>query len=104
MATSNFRYTIEGLFAAFAGSSEARPFRRPHVFGAMCVAFGVGAAIGAVKTVSRAYSLAVPVTLLVIVLLLCELKAANEQRPSWAWRLDLNQASIRAQLTRFVPP
>lgn len=74
MATSNFRYTIEGLFAAFAGSSEARPFRRPHVFGAMCVAFGVGAAIGAVVTeVTRAYSLAVPVTLLVIVLLLCEM-------------------------------
>ena len=74
MATSNFRYTIEGLFAAFAGSSEARPFRRPHVFGSMCVAFGVGAAIGAVMTeLTRAYSLAVPVTLLVIVLLLCEM-------------------------------
>jgi uncharacterized membrane protein YoaK (UPF0700 family) len=50
-----------------------------HVFGAMCVAFGVGAAIGAVMTeLTRAYSLAVPVTLLVIVLSFCELKAANE--------------------------
>ena len=39
----------------------------------MCIAFGVGAAIGAVMTeVTRAYSLAIPVTLLVIVLLLCE--------------------------------
>jgi uncharacterized membrane protein YoaK (UPF0700 family) len=75
MATSNFRYTIEGLFAAFAGSSEARPFRRPYVFGAMCLAFGVGAAIGAVMTeVTRAYSLAIPVTLLAIVLLLCRQK------------------------------
>ena len=73
MATSNFRYTIEGLFAAFAGSSETRPFRRPYVFGAMCVAFGSGAAIGAIMTeVTRAYSLAVPVALLVIVLLLCD--------------------------------
>jgi uncharacterized membrane protein YoaK (UPF0700 family) len=73
MATSNFRYTIEGLFAAFAGSPEARPFRRPYVFGAMCIAFGMGAAIGAVMTeVTRAYSLAIPVTLLVIVLSLCE--------------------------------
>jgi uncharacterized membrane protein YoaK (UPF0700 family) len=45
----------------------------------MCVAFGVGAAIGAVMTeLTRAYSLAVPVTLLVIVLSFCELKAANE--------------------------
>jgi uncharacterized membrane protein YoaK (UPF0700 family) len=74
MATSNFRYAIEGLFAAFAGSTEARRFRRPYVFGAMCIAFGAGAAIGAVITeVTRSYSLAIPVTLLVIVLLLCRL-------------------------------
>jgi uncharacterized membrane protein YoaK (UPF0700 family) len=39
----------------------------------MCITFGAGAAIGAVMTeVTRAYSLAIPVTLLVIVLLLCE--------------------------------
>jgi uncharacterized membrane protein YoaK (UPF0700 family) len=74
MATSNFRYAIEGLFAAFAGSTEARRFRRPYVFGAMCIAFGAGAAIGAVITeVTRSHSLAIPVTLLVIVLLLCRL-------------------------------
>jgi uncharacterized membrane protein YoaK (UPF0700 family) len=79
MATSNFRYAIEGLFAAFAGSSETRPFRRPYVFGAMCIAFGAGAAIGAVVTeVTRAYSLAIPVILLVIVLLLCDLTAGKE--------------------------
>ncbi len=78
MATSNFRYTIEGLFAAFAGSPEARPFRRPYVFGAMCIAFGMGAAIGAVMTeVTRAYSLATPVILLVIVLLLCDQNLQN---------------------------
>jgi uncharacterized membrane protein YoaK (UPF0700 family) len=79
MATSNFRYAIEGLFAAFAGSSEARPFRRPYVFGATGIAFGIGAAIGAIMTeVTRAYSLAIPVTLLVIVLLLCGLTTAKE--------------------------
>jgi uncharacterized membrane protein YoaK (UPF0700 family) len=73
MVTSNFRQTIEGLFAAFAGSSEARPFRRPYVFGTMSIAFGMGAAVGAFGTeVSRAYSLAVPVTLLVVVALFCE--------------------------------
>jgi uncharacterized membrane protein YoaK (UPF0700 family) len=39
----------------------------------MCIAFGTGAAIGAVMTdVTRAYSLVVPVTLLAIVLLLCD--------------------------------
>ena len=81
MATSNFRCAIESLFAAFAGSPEARPFRRPYVFGAMCIAFGAGAAIGAIMTeVTRAYSLAVPVTLLVIVLWLCGLTAARECR------------------------
>jgi len=81
MATSNFRYTIEGLFAAFAGSSEARPFRRPYVFGATCIAFGVGAAIGAIMTeVTRAYSLAVPVVLLVIVLLFCDQSYRSSSR------------------------
>src|ERR1700721_2400199 len=29
MVTSNFRQTIEGLFAGFAGGAESRPFRRP---------------------------------------------------------------------------
>jgi uncharacterized membrane protein YoaK (UPF0700 family) len=80
MVTSNFRQTIEGLFAAFAGSSEARPLRRAHVFGTMCVAFGGGAAIGAFVTeMTREYSLAIPVLLLVTVLWRCELDAARNQ-------------------------
>jgi uncharacterized membrane protein YoaK (UPF0700 family) len=73
MATGNFRQAIEGLFAALAGSAHARPLRRPYVFGVMCIAFGGGAAMGAVVTeVTPAYSLAVPVALLVIVLVRCE--------------------------------
>jgi len=73
MVTSNFRQTIEGLFAAFAGNAETRSFRRPCVFGAICIAFGAGAAIGAFGTqVSRSYSLAVPVMLLVLLTWLCE--------------------------------
>jgi uncharacterized membrane protein YoaK (UPF0700 family) len=74
MVTSNFRQTIESLFGAFAGNSEARPLRRPCVFGAISVAFGIGAAVGAVVTekLTRNYSLAIPVALLVIVLLRCE--------------------------------
>jgi uncharacterized membrane protein YoaK (UPF0700 family) len=75
MVTSNFRQAIEGLFATFAGNTEPRPFRRSYVFGTMCIAFGSGAAAGAFATeLKRAYSLAVPVMLLVIVLLLCEQK------------------------------
>jgi uncharacterized membrane protein YoaK (UPF0700 family) len=80
MVTSNFRQTIEGLFAAFAGNADARPFRRPYVFGAICIAFGAGAAIGASATeISRAYSLVVPVTLLTIVLLQCERNRSADQ-------------------------
>jgi len=80
MVTSNFRQTIEGLFAAFAGNADARPLRRPYVFGVICVAFGAGAAIGASATeLSRAYSLAVPVTLLTIVLLQCERKPSADK-------------------------
>ena len=56
--------------------AEARSLRRAYVFGAMCVAFGAGAAIGAFATeVTRAYSLAIPVALLLVILLLfCEQK------------------------------
>jgi uncharacterized membrane protein YoaK (UPF0700 family) len=83
MVTSNFRQTIESLFAAFAGNADAGPFRRPYVFGAICIAFGTGAAIGALGTeLSRAYSLTVPVTLLVIVAWLCEQnKVERSQSP-----------------------
>lgn len=65
MATGNFRYAVEGLFAASAGSTD--------VFGAMSVAFGAGATIGEFVTeLMHAYSLAIPVALLAIVLLRCE--------------------------------
>jgi uncharacterized membrane protein YoaK (UPF0700 family) len=78
MVTSNYRQTIEGLFAAFAGNGEARPFRRPYVFGVICITFGTGAAIGAFGTeVSRAYSLIVPVALLMVVLLQCERRPSS---------------------------
>ena len=73
MVTSNFRQAIEGLFAVLAGSSGARPFRRSYVFGALCIAFGAGAAAGAFVTkVTPAYSLIIPTTLLVLVLFTCE--------------------------------
>lgn len=75
MVTSNLRQTVEGLFAAFARSNEPKPFRRPYVFASMCAAFGTGAAVGAFATeVTRAYSLAIPVMLLTVVLLFCEQK------------------------------
>lgn len=78
MATNNFRQTVEGLFAAFAGGRDPKLFRRPYVFGTMCIAFGAGAVIGAVVTnLTHAYALAVPVLLLVIVLARYELHRAS---------------------------
>jgi uncharacterized membrane protein YoaK (UPF0700 family) len=55
----------------------------------MCVAFGVGAAIGAVMTeLTRAYSLTIPAILLAIVLRLCRSKLAPLQQRSYG-RADL---------------
>jgi uncharacterized membrane protein YoaK (UPF0700 family) len=77
MATSNFRYSIEGLFAALAATSAVNRFRRPQVFGAICLVFGLGAALGAFVTKAMpAYSLAIPVAILLAVLLRCELGAS----------------------------
>jgi uncharacterized membrane protein YoaK (UPF0700 family) len=73
MATSNLRQAVEGLFAAMSGSSEANAFRRPYVFAALCTAFGSGAAVGAFVTERNpALTLAIPITLFLIVLLRCE--------------------------------
>lgn len=60
---------VGGLFGAFAGGADGSPRLRAYVFGMMCIAFGAGAAIGALVTESkRDCSLAVPVALLAIVL------------------------------------
>lgn len=75
MVTSNFRQTIEGMFGAIAGSVGPQSLRRSYVFGTLCIAFGSGAAFGALGTeASRAYSLIIPVLLLVIVAWLCDQK------------------------------
>lgn len=78
MATSNFRHSIEGLFAALAMPSAVNRFRRPWVFGNICIAFGIGAALGAFVTKELpSFSLAIPVTVLLAVLLRCELGGAS---------------------------
>jgi len=85
MATNNFRHTVEGLFVAFAGHRDARLFRRPYVFGTMCLAFGGGAVIGAIVTeMTRAYSLTIPVALLIIALLRCEFDKSSSTATSKA--------------------
>src|SRR5260370_127133 len=48
MITGNLRQAIEGLFAVVSGQFGS--LRRPGIFAALCVAFGMGAAVGAYAT------------------------------------------------------
>ena len=48
MITGNMRQAIEGVFAVVSG--QIGSLRRPGIFAALCVAFGIGAAVGAYAT------------------------------------------------------
>lgn len=72
MITGNMRQAIENLFAALGGGPPGA-LRRSGIFSALCVMFGIGAAVGAVATeVTPELALALPVVALLIVLLRCE--------------------------------
>jgi uncharacterized membrane protein YoaK (UPF0700 family) len=74
MATGNLRQSVEALFEALAGRHDPVLFRQAYVFGALCVAFGLGAALGACVTERLpAIALVIPVTLLLIVLWRCSM-------------------------------
>jgi hypothetical protein len=71
----------EGLFAAIATSSVAHRFRRPYVF-AVCIALGLAPLRAlvtekCVTTQAPGFSLAIPVALLLIMLLRCELGSTS---------------------------
>jgi uncharacterized membrane protein YoaK (UPF0700 family) len=71
MITGNMRQAIEGLFAVVSGQFGS--LRRPGIFAALCVAFGIGAAVGAYATkYIPDLALGLPVVALLIVLLRCE--------------------------------
>jgi uncharacterized membrane protein YoaK (UPF0700 family) len=77
MITGNLRQAIEGLFAAVSGQLDS--FRRPGIFAALCIAFGIGAAVGAYATKSIPdLALGVPVVALLIVLFRCEMRPNEE--------------------------
>jgi uncharacterized membrane protein YoaK (UPF0700 family) len=79
MITGNLRQAIEGLFAVISGQFGS--LRHSGIFAAVCVAFGIGAAIGAYATKSIPnFALGLPVMALLIVLFRCEL-SPNEKRP-----------------------
>ena len=78
MITGNMRQAIEGVFAVVSGQRGS--LRRPGIFAALCITFGMGAAVGAYATkVIPDLALGVPVVALLIVLLGCEARP-NEER------------------------
>jgi uncharacterized membrane protein YoaK (UPF0700 family) len=74
MITGNMRQAIEAAFAAVVvGGDQSGALRRSGMFAALCVMFGVGAAVGAFATKSFPnLALRIPVIALLIVLLRCE--------------------------------
>ena len=78
MITGNLRQAIEGLFAVISGQFGS--LRRSGIFAALCVAFGIGAAVGAYATKGIPdLALGLPVMALLIVLFRCEIRP-NEER------------------------
>lgn len=77
MITGNMRQAIEGAFAVVSGRGERAACRLSGIFILVCVAFGLGAAVGAFATKQLpALALGIPVIALLIVLLRCEQRSA----------------------------
>ena len=79
MITGNMRQAIEGVFATVSGGRQFGTLRRSGIFAALCVAFGIGAAVGAYATKGMPdLALGLPVVALLIVLLRCEVQGNEE--------------------------
>jgi uncharacterized membrane protein YoaK (UPF0700 family) len=79
MITGNLRQAIEGVFTAAARGHQTGALRRSGIFAALCVAFGIGAAVGAYATKAIPdLALGLPVVALLIVLLRCEVQRHEE--------------------------
>jgi uncharacterized membrane protein YoaK (UPF0700 family) len=80
MITGNLRLAIEGVFATVSGDRQFGTLRRSGIFAALCVAFGIGAAVGAYATKGIPdLTLGLPVVALLIVLLRCEVQRSEER-------------------------
>ncbi|WP_454649788.1 YoaK family protein [Bradyrhizobium liaoningense] len=78
MITGNMRQAIEGVLMALSGGGPPGPLRRSGIFAGLCVAFGVGAAVGAFATKGIPdLTLGIPVTALLIILLRCEIERSE---------------------------
>jgi uncharacterized membrane protein YoaK (UPF0700 family) len=79
MITGTLRQAIEGVFAAASHSGEVGALRHSGICAAVCVAFGIGAAVGAYSTkVMPDLALGLPLVALLIVLLCCEIRPSDE--------------------------
>jgi uncharacterized membrane protein YoaK (UPF0700 family) len=73
MITGNMRQAIEGMFTVASGAHRPETLRRSGVLTGVCVAFGLGAAVGAFATKGVPdLALGIPVIALVVVLLRCD--------------------------------
>ncbi|OAF11805.1 hypothetical protein AYJ54_08075 [Bradyrhizobium centrolobii] len=81
MITGNMRQAIEALFAATFGGPQLGTLRRSGILTALCIAFGLGVAVGAFATKNIPdLALGIPVIALLIVLLRCEAPRQEEPR------------------------
>jgi uncharacterized membrane protein YoaK (UPF0700 family) len=81
MITGNMRQAIENVFVVASGSAVAGTLRLSGIFFALCVVFGLGAAVGALVTKGIPdLALGIPVIALLVVLLRCE-PGLHEARP-----------------------
>jgi uncharacterized membrane protein YoaK (UPF0700 family) len=81
MITGSMRQAIEGIFTVTLGGRPPGALRRSGVFMAVCVAFGLGAAVGAFATRTIPHlTLGVPVFALLLVLLRCAVEHKQAHR------------------------
>jgi hypothetical protein len=76
-----YTWIIHGVMANAQTANQADSFRRPGIFAALCIAFGIGAAVGAYATKNIPnLALGLPLIALVIVLLRCEIRPNVDRR------------------------
>ena len=76
MVTGNLRLAVEGALDVFSGRPEMR--RRFLIFTALCVAFGLGAALGALLAKKLPYlALGAPIIAMLVVLRLLQREPAT---------------------------
>jgi uncharacterized membrane protein YoaK (UPF0700 family) len=81
MITGSMRQAIEGIFTVAIGGRPPGALRRSGIFMAVCVAFGLGAAVGAFATKTIPHlTLGLPVFALLLVLLRCAVEHKETHR------------------------